>query len=837
MSSALEHLGERIAEHAAHLEAALHRLLVDLREFDRGGGYVSQGFATCAAWMSWRLGWSLVTSREHLRVAHSLERLPSIDAALQKGELSYSKVRALTRVATPANEGTLLHDARYTTASQLETLCRKLESVQRADDPPDPRRDAERRQITRRDLADGMVRIVAVLHAEEAAIVWAALDRIAAERCHATTQREEEPFATDGSTPAVDAPHEPTADALLRMTSGRAERNVRARTSRGETDLHVPAPPSQTEPGVPAGTGRPDPAGPTKPVPALQLDPPPGQAEPGPEGTSEPSRMKGPALPERAAPPKSGAQGHWITSGPRTERFAERELVRHPRPGAAVPAGTSPAHQVEPGSPPGQASVPAGTDRPDRAFVPAETSPAQPEPSVLAETGRPDRAVLGETSSDFHAEPSVPAGTGRCDRAVPAETSSAHAEPSVPAGTGRPDRAVPAEASPDFRTEPGLTPGEGVWSRIDRILIERGQAPMDSLAAGSRSTHEPPLGRPPAGEASREAPRRVFDRVDALVEISTRVLRGAREERSPVEIILTVPAAVLRSDQVAPTDPAQLACFMDGTSISRTAARRLACDAGVVRLVEDEHGNPLSIGRKTRTISGALKRALLRRDRTCRFPGCENRVFLEAHHIQHWADGGSTDVSNVLLTCGFHHRFVHEYGFTVELAPDGSARFLDPSGRAVAPAPVPAQPAELGWPSSSKPIAPSRSPRTRRSAGPTPDGSTMESSSTFSCATRPAPVTMPSTGGPCRDRSIRGTAHGGAAQPGEALSRANDPALHRATKTDPARVFGVIRRADLVARTGPSPRLETYRYRRACGRSLRGAHDLDTRPAGVVAER
>src|SRR5262249_43115887 len=129
MDSELEQLGERIAEQAAHLDAAMHRLLADLREFDERGGWYTQGALSCAHWLAWRVGWSLVTARDHVRVAHKLATLPAIDDALRRGEMSYSKVRAMTRVATPDNEALLLEYARLTTGSDLEKLCRKYALV------------------------------------------------------------------------------------------------------------------------------------------------------------------------------------------------------------------------------------------------------------------------------------------------------------------------------------------------------------------------------------------------------------------------------------------------------------------------------------------------------------------------------------------------------------------------------------------------------------------------------------------------------------------------------------------------------------------------------------
>src|ERR1700754_3298414 len=104
MGGEVELLGERIAEQAAHLDAATHRLLADLREFDARGGWHTQGAMSCAHWLASRVGWDLVTARQRVLVARKLGEFPATDDALRRGELSYSKARAILRVATPANE-------------------------------------------------------------------------------------------------------------------------------------------------------------------------------------------------------------------------------------------------------------------------------------------------------------------------------------------------------------------------------------------------------------------------------------------------------------------------------------------------------------------------------------------------------------------------------------------------------------------------------------------------------------------------------------------------------------------------------------------------------------
>src|SRR6266853_6468671 len=126
----LDRLGDEIAELSAHLEAATARLLDLIREFDARGGW-NTGFRSCAAWLSWRVGLDLGAARERVRVARALGTLPRLAQALARGELSYSKVRALTRVATPETEERLLKFARCGTAVHVERLVRGWRRVDR----------------------------------------------------------------------------------------------------------------------------------------------------------------------------------------------------------------------------------------------------------------------------------------------------------------------------------------------------------------------------------------------------------------------------------------------------------------------------------------------------------------------------------------------------------------------------------------------------------------------------------------------------------------------------------------------------------------------------------
>jgi hypothetical protein len=122
--------------------------------------------------------------------------------------------------------------------------------------------------------------------------------------------------------------------------------------------------------------------------------------------------------------------------------------------------------------------------------------------------------------------------------------------------------------------------------------------------------------------------------------------------------------------------------------VSGETSRRLSCDATTVRMDHDERGAVLDVGRRTRTVPPALRRALEFRDGTCRFPGCGVR-HTDAHHVRHWAEGGETALTNLLLLCRFHHRAVHEGGIAVETRDDGGFEFRRPDGTVVRPAPQP----------------------------------------------------------------------------------------------------------------------------------------------------
>ena len=170
----LDRLGDEIAELSAHLDAATAQLLDLIRDFDARGGW-GNGFRSCAAWLTWRVGLDPGAARERVRVARALGTLPGLAHALAHGELSYAKVRALTRVATPETEERLLGVGRAGTAEHVERIVRAWRRVDRnAEAAETAKRHASRALHVYQD-EDGMVVVRGRLDREAGAVLIQAL--------------------------------------------------------------------------------------------------------------------------------------------------------------------------------------------------------------------------------------------------------------------------------------------------------------------------------------------------------------------------------------------------------------------------------------------------------------------------------------------------------------------------------------------------------------------------------------------------------------------------------------------------------------------------------------
>jgi Domain of unknown function (DUF222)/HNH endonuclease len=167
-------------------------------------------------------------------------------------------------------------------------------------------------------------------------------------------------------------------------------------------------------------------------------------------------------------------------------------------------------------------------------------------------------------------------------------------------------------------------------------------------------------------------------RADALTALAENFLAQSDTSSNTADryqVVVHIDAETLRDRTAGRCEIEQ------GPSLAVETVRRLSCDASLLRVLENEHGDPLTVGRKTRSIPPAIRRALNTRDGGCRFPGCTHQRYVDAHHIEHWADGGETKLSNLVTLCRLHHRLVHEGEITIETLADGGWRFLHPDGR------------------------------------------------------------------------------------------------------------------------------------------------------------
>jgi hypothetical protein len=377
----LEQLERDITELAAHIHAATCRWLLMLGEFIERGGWAVMGIQSPAHWLEWKCALAESTARDHVRVAGALRELPQVTAAFAEGRLSYSLVRAMTRVATPDNEGDFVEIARYTTAGQMERVIRSYRGVVRNQELEATKlRHAERTCDWRYD-DDGSMIITARLAPEDGALVIAALEAA-----------------------ADDVPEE--------LETNRQEKEARA--------------------------------------------------------------------------------------------------------------------------------------------------------SAEARRGRRRKLHGGKHAAD--------------------------------------------------------------------ALLAMAERSQCNVAMG----------------------RRGGDRTQVRLHVDVDALTSGEGERCDTD---------------------------DGIGLAPETMRRLTCDCSFVPILERE-GKPLDVGRKTRSIPTAIRRALEARDVTCRYPGCRNKHFLDGHHIQHWVRQGATDIDNLLLLCWFHHRMVHEGGVRLRVE-NGRFIFTAPDGKVI----------------------------------------------------------------------------------------------------------------------------------------------------------
>jgi hypothetical protein len=263
--------------------------------------------------------------------------------------------------------------------------------------------------------------------------------------------------------------------------------------------------------------------------------------------------------------------------------------------------------------------------------------------------------------------------------------TAAHVEKLVRkfAWTQRRDAAKAAQQQHEHRNVSCFFDMDGEFVLHARLPREIGAVVRKALEVAVEAVRE---SKDATAETPLQTPANAWH-ADALRLIAERFLEhrgeetGAGSSADRLQLVVHIDQAILSEQQAAAEAGEPHRCEIEnGPALALDTARRLACDATVVGIVEGEDGEPLDIGRKTRTIPAAIDRALRARDGGCRFPGCDRTRWCDGHHIKHWADGGETKLANLVTLCGFHHGLVHEGGYGLRRTDDGLFIFTRPNG-------------------------------------------------------------------------------------------------------------------------------------------------------------
>jgi hypothetical protein len=196
-----------------------------------------------------------------------------------------------------------------------------------------------------------------------------------------------------------------------------------------------------------------------------------------------------------------------------------------------------------------------------------------------------------------------------------------------------------------------------------RIPADQGELVVKALEMAIESGYDPAEDLPVAAR-----------RADALCEIAETYLGHPEHSGSTAD----------RYQVVIHTQAGSAAQLENGPCVSAETSERVSCDCCVTEIEENQHGEALNIGRRSRIIPPAMRRALKARDGGCRFPGCMNHKFVDGHHIRHWSKGGETSLENLVLLCRHHHHLVHEGGFDCRKGAGGEIYFVDQSDKRLA---------------------------------------------------------------------------------------------------------------------------------------------------------
>ena len=496
-------LEPQIIKLAGEINAADYRFLKLLAEFDDNHGWWGDGIKSFAHWLNYMIGLNEVVAREKVRVARALTDLPLIDEAFRLGKLSYSKVRAITRIGTPNNQDFLLQIAEYGTASHIEHLARKYRLCQRLDAEVDPD------ELWKKDRAfyyrideDGMYLFEGRLPAEEGAVIIKAIDMM---RKAIRRERGDDPEQVQA-----------------RIMAQRAQQQDDQDESSSRSDV---------------------------------------QSEP----RSQKDQSHG----------KSQSQPH-------------------------VQQGLSQQQNDQGGS---QVQIDQTQAEPQNQQNQAQSQPHEQQNKAQSQL-HDQQDQQNQPQSESH------------------------------------DQQNKAQSQPHCQHSTG---NENVSQNVSAETFIQDINPPDILD----------------------------DQASALTQLAEHYLETANKS-SPhtslsekYQVLLHINANEAHMDhQINQGD----ICHVENNKfLSREVARQLACDTHMRVVLEDDDGKILNIGRKSRTIPRAIAHALNIRDGGCRYPGCTQHFWTDAHHVRHWAAGGETKLENLITLCRFHHTQLHKDVYEIQV--------------------------------------------------------------------------------------------------------------------------------------------------------------------------
>ena len=320
----------------------------------------------------------------------------------------------------------------------------------------------------------------------------------------------------------------------------------------------------------------------------------------------------------------------------------------------------------------------------------------------LAEVASPSSdAALREASTHWSVQQARELATWHKAQAEAAAEAAAAAESEGTSedGVAAPGAAAPGAAAREFehRTLRFNDARRSVWVAFTRddyataksLLVGRVTAEGQSQERETQERESQERQSPPSSDPLGYVPydKRLYD---ALIDVF-RAGSGSRSEAGRAAGVTAQPRVVVH----APLD-VLVDCSAEGVAeiagvgpVSVEVVRRLACDARVDLAVEGRDGSIMDQGRVRRDPTPVQRVEIDRRDRGCRFPGCRYTEFTNVHHIQHWADGGLTNLDNLVTLCGRHHRAVHELGWAMSGDADSVLTFTSPHGRSMRSVPSP----------------------------------------------------------------------------------------------------------------------------------------------------